>query len=94
MSLSLCGFACQHVASMLIQRQHQGLVNDVYMLNITVMDLMCNIHIPAYTLNYFSCQNDFISRTGDFMFGVNLSGRSVYDLYLCGQLHGCGSSYT
>ena len=72
-----------------------GLSNNIYMLNLTIMDLTSAIFIVPFVLNYllymhlnyrFLVISDTI-----YKFGLERTA-SAYGLYLCGLLHGCGSS--
>lgn len=67
----------------LIHRQRSGLSNDVYMLNLTVMDLICNIFRIPLLLNYLVWRNMMFVDICLFMEGFNLNGRPFFTAFIC-----------
>ena len=67
----------------LVQRQRSGLSNDVYMLNLTVMDLMFNVFIIPGVLNYLVWRADLYSMIADILYCFNLFGRPLFMACIC-----------
>ncbi|XP_041939076.1 P2Y purinoceptor 4-like [Alosa sapidissima] len=67
----------------LIQRQRRGLSNDVYMLNLTIMDLIFNIILIPGVINYFVWQDYATWRITDFFYCLSLSGRPLFMACIC-----------
>ena len=67
----------------LVQRQRSGLSNDVYMLNLTVMDLMFNVFTIPCVLNYLVWRADLYSIIADILSGFNLFGRPLFMAWVC-----------
>src|SRR4029434_705282 len=61
----------------LVQRQRSGLSNDVYMLNLTVMDLIFNISIIPQVPNFFLWRADLLSELANVFYQFNLIGCSL-----------------
>ena len=67
----------------LVQRQRSGLSNDVYMLNLTVMDLMFNVFTIPCVLNYLVWRADLYSMIADILYCFNLFGRPLFMACIC-----------
>lgn len=67
----------------LIQRQRNGFSNDVYMLNLTIMDLIFNIFSIPGVLNYLVWTDYFYSAIADILYCFNMSGRPLLMACVC-----------
>ena len=67
----------------LTHRQRGGLSNDVYMLNLTVMDLIFNISIIPQVPNLFLWRADLLSELTDVFYQFNLIGRPLLMTCIC-----------
>lgn len=67
----------------LTQRQRQGLTNDIYMVNLTVMDLFSNISIPVININFLIWRNECVAQIADAMLSMGISGRPLFMTSTC-----------
>ncbi|KAL2078718.1 hypothetical protein ACEWY4_026403 [Coilia grayii] len=60
-----------------------GMSKDVYMLNLTFMDLIFNIFNIPGVLNYFVWRDTEVANTVDVLYWFNLSGRPLFMACIC-----------
>ncbi|XP_062382889.1 proteinase-activated receptor 3-like [Sardina pilchardus] len=67
----------------LIQRQRSGLSNDVYMLNLTIMDLIFNAYIILDILNFFVWKVDVLLHVAFVVQYFSVCGRLLFMASVC-----------
>lgn len=67
----------------LAQRQRSGLAINIYMLNVSVMDLLVNISIPVIILNGLFWRHDALSMAGMMSFCITTTGRPLFAASTC-----------
>ncbi|KAL2078717.1 hypothetical protein ACEWY4_026402 [Coilia grayii] len=65
------------------QRQRKGVTNDIYMLNLTVMDAIFNFYITPAMLNFLLWKNEMISKVNHVLYCFNISGRPLFMACIC-----------
>lgn len=65
------------------QRQRNGLSNNIYMLNLTTMDLIFNLGVLPDTLNYFFWRNVNAFYMFNAFYSFNLFGRPLFMAWIC-----------
>lgn len=70
----------------LIQRQRSGSSNDIYMLNLSIMDLIYNAYLLPFILSYFIWQ-DLFSKSADVMFSFSFCGRPLFLACICADCY-------
>ncbi|KAL2078721.1 hypothetical protein ACEWY4_026406 [Coilia grayii] len=68
---------------LLVQRLRSNMSNDIYMLNLTAMDLMFNISVLPAALSYFIWQNEAYLKICNFLFCLSMSGRPLFMACIC-----------
>ena len=67
----------------LVQKRRRGLSNDVYMLNLTVMDFVFNLSILPCTINFFFLRNDPFFMIIQVLYCFSISGRPLFMACIC-----------
>ena len=67
----------------LVQKRRRGLSNDVYMLNLTVMDFVFNLSILPCTINFFFLRNDPFFMITQVLYCFSVSGRPLFMACIC-----------
>ncbi|XP_063077010.1 platelet-activating factor receptor-like [Engraulis encrasicolus] len=69
----------------LVQRQRSGTgsSNDIYMLNLTVMDVLATIQVLPYQLNFFLLKYNLLRNSLDFVYAINMMGRPLLMACIC-----------
>lgn len=84
---SLVGFpACVAVLWELFRRHKAGTPvtpNDVFMLNLTFMDLVFLFFVPFGLINFFLWQIHSIAMLSNFLYSLNLAGRPLLTACIC-----------
>ncbi|KAL2078720.1 hypothetical protein ACEWY4_026405 [Coilia grayii] len=71
----------------LIRRQRSGSSNDIYMLNLTIMDVMFVATILPYNLNVFLWKHDEFMKLLAFLYTFNGSGRPLLMACICSDCY-------
>lgn len=76
--------ACAWLLWVLVRRQKaSSRTNDIYMLNLTVMDLIYSTYSIPSKLNYLLWQNSSAMRAGKFFKGFGMYGRPLVMACIC-----------
>ncbi|KAL2078722.1 hypothetical protein ACEWY4_026407 [Coilia grayii] len=71
----------------LVQRQRIGLTSDIYMVNLTPMELIYNIFRPLSVLNFSVLHDEVVKEISLFVEGFQLNGRPLLMACICVDCH-------
>ena len=76
-------FASVWLLYLLVKRHRSNLSNDIYMLNLTIMDLLFNSSALPIVLSFFLWRNKVYHRMGCFIFCLSMTGRPLFMACIC-----------